>query len=1141
MRPIVAVLKPLRLVAMTLLIVLAFMVGLAVQDPPDAAAYALWIDVECTDKSVTEGGRFRLHVVTEQPPHLGASTIKVYWTTYTGTADETDYRPLHHEGQASNRYQSNSARMGRSFYTVDDHFSEPDEYFNVKAVNASSDSRAAGQGNCKITIHDDDGPGASETWIDSSPIAGKYQRGGRIRIMQRFTEDVIVEGGEVNLGLLFGQGSNVEHKGASYVSGSGTDTLTFEYTVTGDDVDIDGIEVPNSDYGGDGSILTEADRTEVNSEYQGIPTDVNHLVYGRTEVLEVSVISSPEDGDTYRLGEHLEIAVRFHRPVEVDGRAYIVLRIGDDEEEWAGAWYDRGSGTDTLVFRHAVRADDVDTGGFRVVKGYIGPEGQRYGFGGSGTITDHGADHEVSPYYDGLIDPSGYKVDGRPYIKNIAVTSTPANGTHYRINDRIMISATFDRAVSVQPKPAFKVNLGDQEVLASFYDGSLTDTLVFSYKVDEGDVDSNGISIPAQEGFGDSGNIWEARTERRVNQHIPALADQAGQAVKGTRPTVISNEIVSTPSHPPEYRLGADLEIALTFDEPVTVLGVPTIQIHVDQVGPLVREAAYRRGSGTDTLVFVYTVQDTDFDYNGVELPEGQNDTFTGNTRVYQAGTENLVNPHIPGFAAQREHQLDGLPYVTATAVESTPARRGIYRAGETILVSVTYTRPVRVVGSPPIRLLVGEEDRYALYRSGAETNTLIFGYDVRDDDVDYDGFSLWAFAGSFQPEHSVYPLNVDIKLARWFAGFGDQEGHAVAGRVHITSVDVISDPGEDGVYEMGDTIELAVTFDDDVTVTGTPQLSLDLGGATQVAAFHEARDAASGSSTGNTGDVLVFTYTVQTADEATDGLTVEQDAFSLNGGTITDPNGNEPDLRHAASTFAGHPVVEVAPEVESVRTSQDGSQVIITFSENVQVRPDLQTLSSFAGVDVGVYLRALIDVFVDDHRAHTHGAAISGKELTLTLDTAITQGQDVEVAYDDLFARDVPGVVVDHAGNPLEHFSSQTVANESTLPANADANWPVISAYSLTVAEGQTGTYTVALGAQPDQDVTISLSISPSTHLSASAETLTFTPTNWATPQTVTLTAGTDSDDINFWQEIVHTADVEGFIVGHLKVLIEE
>ena len=47
--------------------------------------------------------------------------------------------------------------------------------------------------------------------------------------------------------------------------------------------------------------------------------------------------------------------------------------------------------------------------------------------------------------------------------------------------------------------------------------------------------------------------------------------------------------------------------------------------------------------------------------------------------------------------------------------------------------------------------------------------------------------------------------------------------------------------------------------------------------------------------------------------------------------------------------------------------------------------------------------------------------------------------------------------------------------------------------------------------------------------------------PANRATPQTVTRTASTDADDINFWQEIVPTADVDGFIVGHLKVLMIE
>lgn len=175
----------------------------------------------------------------------------------------------------------------------------------------------------------------------------------------------------------------------------------------------------------------------------------------------------------------------------------------------------------------------------------------------------------------------------------------------------------------------------------------------------------------------------------------------------------------------------------------------------------------------------------------------------------------------------------------------------------------------------------------------------------------------------------------------------------------------------------------------------------------------------------------------------------------------------------------------------------------------------------------------------MDGHRAHTQGAAISGADLTLTMDTAITSGQSIEVAHDNMFARDVPGVIVDHAGNRLEHFSDRSVTNNSVAPEDPDANWPAISAYSLAILEGGTGWYKVALGARPSEDVTVSLTISPDTHLTADKTELTFTPDNWSTPQTVILTAATDDDERNFWQEIVHTATVDGFIAGHLKVLI--
>jgi hypothetical protein len=64
----------------------------------------------------------------------------------------------------------------------------------------------------------------------------------------------------------------------------------------------------------------------------------------------------------------------------------------------------------------------------------------------------------------------------------------------------------------------------------------------------------------------------------------------------------------------------------------------------------------------------------------------------------------------------------------------------------------------------------------------------------------------------------------------------------------------------------------------------------------------------------------------------------------------------------------------------------------------------------------------------------------------------------------------------------------------------------------TTTVAEnGGTDTFTVALDARPTADVTISVASSDTTAATVSPASLEFTPANWATPQTVTVTGVND------------------------------
>jgi glucose/arabinose dehydrogenase len=72
-----------------------------------------------------------------------------------------------------------------------------------------------------------------------------------------------------------------------------------------------------------------------------------------------------------------------------------------------------------------------------------------------------------------------------------------------------------------------------------------------------------------------------------------------------------------------------------------------------------------------------------------------------------------------------------------------------------------------------------------------------------------------------------------------------------------------------------------------------------------------------------------------------------------------------------------------------------------------------------------------------------------------------------------------------------------------------------VVSAPALALVEGESGTFTVALSAQPSRDVQVAVARSAGdgdVTVSAGAA-LTFTRTSWSTPQVVTISAGPDPD----------------------------
>ena len=224
------------------------------------------------------------------------------------------------------------------------------------------------------------------------------------------------------------------------------------------------------------------------------------------ELTSVTVTSTPrKTTDTYGAREHIEFSMTFDAPVTVTGDPTFDFDLGGPS---TASWY-AGSGTATLRFSHAVSggsSGDQDTNGISWAMNAIELNG--------GTIA--GTDNAVTAIltHAAQSNLAGHKVDGRTTavtpatVTDVVVTSTPmsmASGSTtadtYGFGETIVITVTASEAVEVVGDPEFKFSLSDMggpaNDVPATYDRTRSSptTIVFTYTVQAGDRDNNGIWI----------------------------------------------------------------------------------------------------------------------------------------------------------------------------------------------------------------------------------------------------------------------------------------------------------------------------------------------------------------------------------------------------------------------------------------------------------------------------------------------------------------------------------------------------------------------------------------------------------------------------------------------------------------------
>lgn len=273
-------------------------------------------------------------------------------------------------------------------------------------------------------------------------------------------------------------------------------------------------------------------------------------------------------------------------------------------------------------------------------------------------------------------------------INTVAITSSSgAENSTLNVDDTVTATVTFGEAVTVTGTPQLALNIGGTTGQADYDGGTGTASLTFSYTVQAGENDANGISIDANSLSLNSGTIKDASTVDATLTH-DAVSDNVSYLVDTTTTTVTS---VSVPSDG-TYDLGYTMDFTINFSENITLTGTSsTLGLTLSTGGAVT--AGYL-STTADSITYRYTVQSGDLDIvDGVVVG-----TITLNGDTIQDAAGNNATLTLNNVGDTSGVLADGVgPLVTLSIDNSAPTEAGTDTVTITATAAETYTSDITV------------------------------------------------------------------------------------------------------------------------------------------------------------------------------------------------------------------------------------------------------------------------------------------------------------------------------------------------------------------------------------------------------------------------------------------------------------
>ena len=379
-------------------------------------------------------------------------------------------------------------------------------YQVAAVVDGGEPSRSTLQ---NLVVMDVTPPTVTRVEITSNPESNRtYAAEEKIRVTVTFSETVDVTG-VPGLTLELGGGTRT----AAYEGGTGTAALVFGYGVTDGDSDTDGVGVEGDSLSG-GTIEDGADN-EAELDHDGLSANANHKVDGVKPAL-ASTGGAVVNGTT--------LTLTYDEPLDGSSKPDVgdFTVSGGDQTRTVTRVSMSGS---TVTLTLSVGVEHGETGiqvsytpGLKPLRDVPGNEAEEL----SGeSVTNETPDTTA------------------PEVSSLAITSNPGSDETYAAGDDIEVTATFNETVKVTGTPQLRLRVGTGNRTASYDRGTDTAALVFAYEVADGDEDTDGVSVQANQLRLSGGTIKDEAENAAALAH-EALSTQAGQKVDGVKPVFMS-------------------------------------------------------------------------------------------------------------------------------------------------------------------------------------------------------------------------------------------------------------------------------------------------------------------------------------------------------------------------------------------------------------------------------------------------------------------------------------------------------------------------------------------------------------------------------------------------------------------------